>query len=109
MSVFLVANIQSCPLSLPVEGQAVFCLVRLPCVVELVEVDVAGALLVEEAENDLVLGIRFREQILENTPVMDVDFPLLLAVCDLEEDAILVALDFVLVTDAPLASPCYRP
>lgn len=109
MTVLLGANVQSGPLGLPIEGQALLCLVHLPCLVELVEVDVAGAFLVEEAEDDLVLGVWLREQVLEDTPVMDVDLSLLLAVCDLEQDAVLVALDLVLRADAPLASPCLRP
>jgi hypothetical protein len=74
--------------------------VRLPYVVEFVKVDVTSALLVKEAENDFVLGVRLREQVLENTPVVDVDFPLLLAVSDLKEDTVLVPLNFVLVADA---------
>jgi hypothetical protein len=109
MAVLLGANVQGGPLGLPVEGQAFLCLVRLPCFVELVEVDVAGAFLVEEAEDDLVLGVWLREQVLEDTPVVNVDLTLLLAVGDLEQDAILVALDLVLRADAPLASPCLRP
>jgi hypothetical protein len=109
VSVLLGANVQRGPLAVPVEGQAVFCLVGAPCVVELVKVDVAGALLVEEAEDDLVLCVGLGEQVLEDTPVVDVDLALALAVCDLEQDAILVALDFVLLADAPLASPCFRP
>lgn len=107
--VLLRANVQCCPLGFPVERQAVFRLVRLPCVVEFVKVDVAGSFLVEEAENDLVLGVRFRKQVLENTPVVDVDLALLFAVCNLEQDAILVALDLVLLAGVPLASPCFRP
>lgn len=79
----------------------------LPCVVELVEVDVASAILVEEAEDDLVLGVGFREQVLEDTPIVDIDSSLPLAVCNLEQDAVLVALDFVLMAGAPLASPCF--
>ena len=109
MTVLLGANVQSGPLGLPVEGQAFFCLVHLPCLVELVEVDVAGAFLVKEAEYDLVLGVWFRKQVLEDTPVMNVDLALPFAVCDLEQDAVLVALDLVLRADAPLASPCLRP
>lgn len=73
-----------------------------PCRVEVVEVDVAGPLLVEEAEDDLVLGVGFREEVLEYGPVLQADLALLVAVGDLEEDAILVPLDFVLETDAPL-------
>jgi hypothetical protein len=102
-------NVQSRPLSFPVEGQAILCLVRLPCLVKFIEADVASSLLVEEAENDLVLGVGFREQVLEDTPIVDVDPALPLTICDLEQDAILVALDFVLLADAPLASPRTRP
>ena len=96
MPVLLGANVQRGPAALPVEGQAVLGLVRLPCLVEVVEVDVAGAFLVEEAEDDLVLGVWLREQVLEDGPVVDVDLTLLVAVGDLEEDAILVPLDLVL-------------
>ena len=69
---------------------------RLPCLVEFIKVDVAGPPLIEEAEDDLVLGIWLREQVLEDGPVVDVDLALLVAVGDLEEDAILVPLDLVL-------------
>jgi hypothetical protein len=109
MAVLLGANVQSGPLGLPIEGQAFLCLVCPPCVVKFVKADVAGSLLVEEAEDDLVLGVWFREQVLEDTPVMDVDLAPLFAVCNLEQDAVLVALDLVLRADAPLASPCLRP
>lgn len=81
----------------------------LPCIVEFIKVDVASALLVEEAENDLVLGIGFRKQVLKDTPVMYVNPALSLTICDLEQNAILVALDFVLLADASLASLCLGP
>ena len=101
MPVLLGANVQRGPAALPVEGQAVLGLVRLPCLVEVVEVDVAGPLLVEEAEDDLVLGVGFREEVLEDGPVMDADSALPVAVGYSEEDAVLVALDFVLWEGAP--------
>lgn len=68
----------------------------LPCLVEFVKVNVAGPPLVEEAEDDLVLGVGLGEQVLEDGPVVDVDPALLVAVGDLEEDAVLVSLDLVL-------------
>ena len=103
MPVLLGANVQRGPAALPVEGQAVLGLVRLPCLVEVVEVDVAGPLLVEEAEDDLALGVGFGEQVLEDGPVMDADLALLVAIGDLEEDAILVPLDLVLEAGTSLA------
>lgn len=107
MPVLLGSNVQCRPLAVPVEGQAVFGPVCAPCVVELIETDVTGTLLVKEAENDFVLGVWFRKQVLENTPVVDVDLALLFAVCNLKQDAVLVALDFVLMTSAPLVSPVF--
>lgn len=76
---------------------------RLPCLVEVVEVDVAGPLLVEEAEDDLVLGVGFGEQVLEDRPVVDADLALLVAIGNLEENAILVPLDLVLEAGTSLA------
>jgi hypothetical protein len=78
--------------------------VCLPCLVELVEVDVAGAVLVEEAKDDLVLSVRLREEVLENGPVLYADAALPVAVGDGEQDAVLVALDFVLKRGASEAS-----
>jgi hypothetical protein len=101
MPVLLGADVERSPLALPIEGQAAFGLVRLPCLVELVEVDVAGALLVKEAEDDLVLGVGFREEVLEDGPVMDGDSALAVAVGYSKQDAVLVALDFVLWRGAP--------
>jgi len=104
MPVLLRPNVKRGPAALPVKGQAVLGLVRLPCLVEVVKVDVAGPPLIEEAENDLVLGVGLRKQVLEDGPVMDADLALLVAVGYLEEDAILETLDLVLETGAPLAS-----
>jgi hypothetical protein len=101
MSVLLGPDIQSCPLAFPVKGKALVCLVCLPCLVELVKVDVAGAFLVEEAEDDLVLGIGLREKVLEDGPVVDADLALPVAVGYGEQNAVLVALDFVLWRGAP--------
>ena len=90
------ANVQRRPVSLPVEGETVFALVCLPCLVELVKVNVAGAVAVEEAEDDFVFRVWFGEQVLENGPVLERDLALLVAVGDVEQDAVLVSLDLVL-------------
>ena len=101
MPVLLGADVERSPLALPVEGQAVLGLVSLPCLIELVEVDVAGALLVEKAKDNLVLGVGFCEEVLEDGPVVDGDPTLAVAVGYSEQDAVLVALDFVLWRGAP--------
>jgi hypothetical protein len=96
MPVLLGPDVQRSPLAFPVEGQAVLRLVCLPCRVELVKVDVAGPVLIEEAEDDLVLGVGFREEVLEDGPVMDSNLALPVAVGYSKQNAVLVALDFVL-------------
>lgn len=101
MSVLLGPNVESCPLAFPVEGQAVLCLVCLPCLIELVEIDVSGPVLVEEAEDDLVLGVGFREEVLEDGPVVYGDLAFPVAIGYSKQDAVLVALDFVLWRGAP--------
>ena len=75
----------------------------LPCLVEFVKVDVAGAPPVEEAEDDLILGVGLCKQVLEDGPVVNADLALLVAIGDLEEDAILVPLDLVLEAGTSLA------
>jgi hypothetical protein len=100
MSLVLCANVQCRPLAIPVERQAILALVCFPYIIEVVEVDDAGPILVEEAEDDFVLGVRFRKQVLEDAPVLEGDAPLPVAVGDLEEDAILVSPDLVLLRNA---------
>lgn len=96
VSLVLGANVQGRPVSLPVEREAIFALVRPPCLVELVEIDVARAVSVEEAEDDFILGVWLRKQVLEDSPVLEGHFALLIAVCDVEKNTVLEALDFVL-------------
>ncbi len=73
-----------------------------PCCVEVIEVDVTGSILIEEAENDFVFGVRFCEQILEDRPVVYADFALLVTIGYFEKDAVLVSFDFVLGTNTVL-------
>jgi len=64
--------------------------------VEVLEFNVSRPVLVEEAEDDLVLGIWFREEVLEDAPVCQTDSSGTGAVCNEEQNPILVSLDFVL-------------
>jgi hypothetical protein len=91
------AAVEGGPLRVPVEGQAIFSFVCSPYIIEVLKLDIAGPVLVEEAEDDFVLGVRLRKQVLEDAPVGESDAPGAAAVCDQEEDAILVSLDLVLV------------
>ena len=90
------ADIERGPLAVPVEGDAVGALVAVVQLLEVVELDGARAVLVEQPERDLVLGVGLGQQVLEVAPVGDADLALPLPVGDAEEDGILLALDFVL-------------
>lgn len=96
MPVLLAANVERRPIAFPVEGQAVFGLVFPPCRVEVIKVDVAGSVGVEEAEDNLVLGIGFREEVLEDGPVVYADPSFAVSIGNLEQNAILIPLDLVL-------------
>ena len=88
------ADIELGPVTIPVERDAG--LVARIDILELVEVDLARDGVGEEAEGDFVLGVRFREQVVEDAPVLQADAVLAAAVGDLEKDGVLVALDLVL-------------
>lgn len=96
MALALVANVELGPLALPVKGDVVGPLVELVKVTEVIILDRAGAGDVEEAEGDLVLSIGLVEDVLKGGPVGEGYLAAALTVGDTEEDAVLVALDFVL-------------
>lgn len=60
MSLVLASNVQLGPLTVPVEWYAVWPLVELVELAEIVILDLAEALDVEQAECDLVLGVGLR-------------------------------------------------
>lgn len=96
MALLLASDVQLGPLTVPVEGQALGALVELVEATEVLILDLTGTLDVEEAESDLVLGVGFVKEVLEGDPVGYRDSALALAVSNLEEQAILLALDSVL-------------
>lgn len=51
---------------------------------------------VEQAESDFVFGIGLREEVFEGAPVPDRHLASSSSVCDVEQNAILLPLDFVL-------------
>ena len=56
----------------------------------------AGSRIGEEAEGDVVFGVGFREEVVEDAPVLQGDALLVMAVGDAEQDRVLLALDLVL-------------
>jgi hypothetical protein len=71
--------------------------VRLPYLEKVVKLNVSGPLLVEKTEDDFVLGVGLREEVLEDTPILQGDAPLPFSISDLEQDSVLVSLDLVLL------------
>jgi hypothetical protein len=96
VALLLAANVQLRPLAVPVKGDVVGALVELVQLAEVVVLDVPGAVDVEEAEGDLVLGVGFQEEVLKDAPVGDAQSSMALVVGDAEEDRVLLSLDFVL-------------
>lgn len=96
MALVLAANVQRRPFRAPVKRQRALALVQVVYFEKLVEADLAGAVDVEEAKGKFILGVGFRNQVVVEAPVLEGDAARLAAVCDEKENAILVALDFVL-------------
>lgn len=69
VTVLLVADIDLGPIRFPVEGKVVGALVELVESAEIVILDSAIALDVEQTEGDLVFGIGLAEEVLEHSPV----------------------------------------
>jgi hypothetical protein len=92
----LAPDVQAGPLAVPVEGDGVGALVHLVEAAEVVILDGAEAVDVEEAEGDLVLGVGLAEQVLEEAIVGEGQATPVGAVGDVEQDRVLLALDLVL-------------
>ena len=101
------ADVQLGPLAVPVEGDAVGALVELVQAAEVLILDGAEAVNVEQAEGDLVLGVGLAQQVLEVAPVGEGELALVCAVGDVEEDRVLLALDLVL--KPPKNTECQQP
>lgn len=97
VAVLLAANVQLRPLRLPVKGNGLGALVELIQSAEVVVLDAAGALNVEETESNLILGIRLVEEMLKDTPVGEVHPASILDVGNTEKDGVLLTGDFMLV------------
>jgi len=96
MSSLLAPTIQCRPLAVPVKGYTIRTLIQLIQLLEILVLDEASIIHIEKPERNLVLGIRFRKEVLEGTPVGEIDLARLPPVGDSEEDTVLFALDFVL-------------
>ena len=96
MSSLLSTTVQTCPFAAPVEWHTVRTFVQLIQLLQVVILDCAGPFNVEQSEGDLVLGIWFGQEVFEGTPIGKADLARLSAICDPEENGILLALDLVL-------------
>lgn len=96
VALLLAANVELGPFAVPVEGNVVGALVELVETAEIIVLDVAGAVDVKQSKGDFVLGVGFGEEVLKDGPIGEVDSSCALAIGNVEEDSVLVALDFVL-------------
>ena len=97
MPVLLAAEVEGGPVGVPVEGDGVGGLVAGVEFFEGGKVDVAGNGVGEEAEGDVVFGVRLQEEIIEDVPVGEGDAAAAGCVGNGEEEGVLLAVDFVLV------------
>ena len=96
VSLLPATDVQLGPLTVPVEGDVVRALVQLIELSEVVILDITGAVDIEQAKGDLVLGVWLRKQVLEDNPIGKVDPAAVLPIGDAKQDRVLVALDLVL-------------
>lgn len=96
VAVLVGANVQLGPFAVPVEGNVVRSLVELVQALEVVVLDDAGPVDVEQSEGDFVLGIGLEEEVLEDAPISQGNSAGALAVGDSKEDRVLLPLDLVL-------------
>lgn len=90
------AGVQGGPFGVPVKGNAVGTLVHIVHSLDSLPFHATAALEVEQTERNLVLRIGLRKEVLEGSPVGQAELAGSPSVCHSEEDAILLALDFVL-------------
>ena len=96
MALLLAANVQLSPFRVPVKGNALGTLVELIQATEIIVLDITSAVNVKQAEGNLVLGIGFQEEVLEDAPVREGNFTLVLGIGNAEENGVLLPIDFVL-------------
>lgn len=97
MSAFLAAAVEGRPFAVPVKGYAIRTLVHLIQLLQILVFDQAIIIDIKQPERNLVFSVWFREEVLEDRPVLEVDFSGVATVGDGEEDAVLFAFDFVLL------------
>ena len=96
MAVFLAANVQRCPFTIPVKWYRLFSFVEVVKCLEVIIFDDASTFLVKKAESDLILGIWFGQEVFKSSPIMDAYASSLSAICNMKKDGILLSADFVL-------------
>lgn len=104
----LSSQVQRRPVAVPIEGDGIAGLVARIDFLEGVEVHLTGRRVGEEAEGDFIFGVGFREKVVEDTPVRESDAALVVAIGDVEQNRVLVALDLVL-DGSQLSTKSFKP
>lgn len=94
VSFSLVADIELCPLTIPIEGDGLGSLVLLIQAAEVFVFDTSDTLDIEKTECDLILCIWLDQEVFEGRPVAKRDLASPCAVGDIEKETILFPFDF---------------
>lgn len=108
MPVLLSSQVQGRPVAVPVEGDGIASLVARIDFFEGGEVHLTGRRVGEEAEGDFIFGVGFCKEVVEDTPVRESDTALVVAIGDVEQNGVLVALDLVL-DGSQLSTKRFKP
>lgn len=100
-------RVEGSPFRAPVEGYAALSLVEIVQFLDCLMLDSAGAFDIEQAEGDLVLCVWFREEVLECSPIVQIDPPSSPPVRNPEQDPVLLAFYLVLNIEEEMVSPLF--
>lgn len=96
MSALLASTVQSRPFAVPVKWNAIRAFVHLIQLLQVLVFDCARSSYIEESERDLILGVWFRKEVFECTPIEEVELARTPSIGNSEKNRILFTFDLVL-------------
>jgi hypothetical protein len=82
MSPFLPPTVQSRPFTIPIKRYAIWALIHLVQLLQVIVFDCARSLDIEKSKGDLVLGVWFRKEVLKGAPVENIELARVPLVCN---------------------------
>lgn len=99
-------GVQRSPFRVPIEGNAILILAEIVQLLEGIEPNSTRSIHVKQAECDLVLSVRFVQEVLESGPIQETELASSAPISDTEQDAIVLAFNFVLIVGKHWVSCC---